>query len=155
MYHAVGISQPVARVPGRADNVVAVQKWRHRPGNLCREDLRRHAEPVLHGDVAVEGRKVSLVVQQKKIAGPVQVDVLPQLLVETLQHRQTELREAHVDLGAELVANAAGALAGCFHAEQRTFFQQNDIGATAQGQVPGSAGSHHSATDDDDIRSLW
>jgi hypothetical protein len=105
----------------------------------------------LHRHIALEGRQVAAIVEQKQVAGSAQVDGLPQLRLEAVEHRQAEQREPDVDFGAELIANATGAFARGFAAEKLRLLQEDDIAAAATRQVIGGAGTHDSAADDDDV----
>ena len=122
LHNAVRIGQAVAFMPGRADDVIHLDERRQRGSFVARQDTRRHPQAVLHRHIALEGCQVAAIVEQKQVAGAAQIDGLLQLGLETVEHRQAEQREPDVDFGAELVANAAGALARGLAAEELRLF---------------------------------
>ena len=152
--HAVGIGQAVAIVPGCGDDPFQIEQRDFRRDFSRREDAGGDAQPVLQGHVVAEHRQIVLVVEQEQVAGPAQIDSLAQLLLEALQHGQAQQRQPHVDLGAELVADAARAFAGGLHPQEGGFFQQHHVLDPACGEMVGRAGPHHPAPDDDDVGGL-
>ena len=155
LHHAVGIGQAVPVVPAGGDDPFQVEQRDSRRDLGRGEDARRDAQPVLQGHVVAEDGQIVLVVQQEQIAGPAQIDGLAQLLLEAFQHGQAEQRQPHVDLGAELVADAARAFAGGLHAQEGAFSSSTTFLIAACGEMIGRAGPHHPAPDDDDVGGGW
>ena len=126
LHHAVGVGQAVPVVPAGGDDPLQVEQRDFRRDFGRGKDAGGDAQPVLQGHVVAEDRQIVVVIQQEQIAGPAQIDRLAQLLLEAFQHGQAEQRQPHIDLGAELVADAARAFAGGLHAQEGGFFQQDD-----------------------------
>ncbi len=138
-------------MPGAGDHTVQVEQGRFARDLGRAEDARWDAQPVLQGNIIAEDGQIMRVVQQEQVTGPAQIDGLAQLLLEAFQHGQAQQRQADVDLGAELVADAARTFAGGLGAQEGCLFQQDDVPAAALGEVIGRAGPHHPASDDDDV----
>src|SRR5207249_607111 len=103
------------------------------------EPVGHHPELPLERDVALENRDVLAAREQEQIAALVQPYRLTGLILETLQHLDAFDGQADVDLAAELVTNAAGALAGRALAEQVRPLEQQHAGLAAAGEMVGGA----------------
>ncbi len=79
---------------------------------------------------------------------------MSQPLFECGVERNRVQRHLDVGLGGELGAHSAHALAGGTFALVRLALDDEHVAAARLGQMPGDAGAHNPAADDDDVRSL-
>ena len=155
LHHAVGVGQAVPVVPAGGDDPLQVEQRDSRRDLGRGKDAGGDAQPVLQRHVIAEDGQIVVVIQQEQIAGPAQIDRLAQLLLEAFQHGQAQQRQPHVDLGAELVADAARAFPGRFHTQEGRFLQQDNFLDAACSEMVSRAGPHHPAPDDDDVGGGW
>ena len=155
LHHAVGVGQAVPVVPAGGDDSLQVEQRDFRRDLGRGKDAGGDAQPVLQRHVIAEHGQIVVVIQQEQITGPAQIDRLPKLLLEAFQHGQAQQRQPHVDLGAELVTDAARAFPGRFHTQEGRFLQQDNFLDAACSEMVSRAGPHHPAPDDDDVGGGW
>ena len=114
--------------------------------------MRVHSQVPLHLHIVLEDLHVSRIGQHEEVTALAEVDLLPKLLLEMLEHAQTLDRKPDIDGRAELIANTAGATSCGARAEEGFAFKEHDVLEAAKSEMIGGAGTHHAAADDDDIR---
>ena len=149
--HAVRVGETVASVKRPGEHVVRLEQWQAVAYLLRAEPFGLYAEAALERHVCLERGDVLFLGEKEHIAALAQADRLAKLSFEALEHADALDRQPDVDLAAELVADAAGALAGSALAEQLAALEDQHVGLAAKRQVVGQAGAHDAPADNDHV----
>ncbi len=128
---------------------------RHQRLELARVDQSSgDAKPVLQRNVAHELGALVGGLRQEHVAMLVVVDRQADDLLEVTPELDRLEREADVDLGRILAANAAGRTAGAARAQRVAFEQDDTATVSTSRQLVGDACPDDAAADDDDVGRL-
>ena len=152
---AVRIGDAVRRAIGRALDAGEIEAGRELARFVLRHPAHVDAVLLLQRDVLLERLDVRRLRQQEQVAVLVKVDRRADDLLEALHQRDRFDRQLDVGGVGELVAEAAGVLAGRSGSQLRLALEQDDVGDAALGEVPGDAASHAAAAGDDDISCVF
>src|SRR3972149_1708312 len=125
---------PAVAAPGCAA-VVSPAGGGHQPLRLVRrDDADVDAAAPLQRHALLEALEVGRVGDEEEVADLLVAGIDAELLLEPLEHRDGLQREAHLSLGGELGADAAGRLAGGAAADGLAL-DHDDVTQTATGQM--------------------
>ncbi len=149
--HAVRIGDAVGRAIGRALDAGEIEAGRQLARLVVRHPSHIDAVLLLQRDVLLERLDVRRFREQEQVAVLVKVDRRADDPFEVLHQGDRFDRQLDVRRVRELVAEAAGVLAGRSGAELRLALEKDDVGDAALGEVPGDAASHATTAGNDDI----
>src|SRR5690606_20059660 len=145
----VRIANSIAVRERAAQDVVDKERGRQFLDFLPREPLHRVPQALPHGKLRAKRGDVVLVRQQEQVADLIELDFGAGLFFEGFESVFRKHRHADVDLGAELRANAAGALGGGAVAEVHILLDNSDFPKLPLGKIERNRTPENPPTDDD------
>src|SRR5215212_670715 len=153
--HTVWVNNPVLLIERSCQGVFELHQRQARTDFISTEQLSLDAKPVLQFNVVFEGGRIFFISSNQQISTLAIVYVLPDFILEALDHWQTFKRESHINLGRELITDSSGAASCGTRAEKLLFFEQHDIFHSTLCEMVGRAGPHHATPDDYNVCCCW
>jgi len=108
----------------------------------------------MHSHLPTERLDVPLLGQNEQISDFPVISRIARFVLEPVESREAQKRHPGVDLGVEMIADAAGTFGGRFRPEQVVALEQNDVFRPAFRQMVGRRSADHASAGDDDVRRL-